>query len=139
MFLNFLPIEPYLKIFLWVEKDIIFLNIFLKRANIVHSHRRRTAKICFENKIVWLQMLIKWLKINFFYFFFIFRFPTYSSWQLSKKNWKILVLSTFFLRRNIKKLYFWCRLYFWRMSTIPRWNLNTSDRNSLKKVPHNLI
>ncbi len=74
-----------------------------------------------------------------FWHFFIFRFPTYSSWRLSKKNWKILVLSTFFLRRNIKKLYFWRRLYFWRMSTIPRWNLNTSDRNSLKKVPHNLI
>ncbi len=70
MFLNFLPLEPYMKIFLWVEKDIIFLNIFLKRANIVHSHRRRTAKIFFENKIVWLQMLIKLLKINFFDFFF---------------------------------------------------------------------
>ncbi len=139
MFLNFLPVEPYLKIFLWVEKDIIFLNIFLKQANIVHSHRRRTAKIFFENKIVWLQMLIKWPKINFFDFFFIFRFPTYSSWWLSKKNWKILVLSKFFLWRNIKKLYFWRRLYFWRMLTIPRWNLNTSDRNSLKKVPHNLI
>jgi hypothetical protein len=49
------------------------------------------------NQFVLLQRLIKWLKINFSYFF-IFRQFTCSTRWLSPKNGKIFVLITYLLQ-----------------------------------------
>jgi hypothetical protein len=52
----FLPLE----FFVWVEKDIIYQNIYSKLAKIAHRRRWPVKKIV-ENLIFLHQMLIKWL------------------------------------------------------------------------------
>jgi hypothetical protein len=55
----FLPKEHYLKIFVWVGKDIIYQNIHSKVAKIAYCCHHRRQKDRWKPDFL-LQMQIKW-------------------------------------------------------------------------------
>jgi hypothetical protein len=66
LFSSFLPLESYLKIFGWEQKDIIYENMYSKLAKIACHRLCWPSKKVSKNWFILLQMLIKWLKINIF-------------------------------------------------------------------------
>jgi hypothetical protein len=98
-----------------------------------------TGENCFLKQYCLTSNANKMTYNKLFWLFFILRFPTYSSWRLSKTNQKILILSMFFFTAKHKKVILLTQVILLTHVHHTKVKSEPSDRNSWKKVPHNLI